>query len=1352
MTRQTLSKQPITITVHILALADRHAHPYNNNNSTPKHTFPLRLLPDTLIREACFFAAEHLRTAPLNTVVVDSTRFEARDREGFVFSGQEAIGQELGDGGEVFLVEDAVEGVRWGERLRDRFEAVLSDKEAARTPCKNDKDKVKQPRVTPSQRALMMAQGARSEPRKTPARTPLMRRAVKSEVKVRGKRRSMSTTAPMEIEDRSPSVAPVDVPPQPSKGATKSDEMAKSTEKSSTDSGAANSRISAQRPATKDESENPVDFLQDSAFIAKTLGQKRRFISQQAQEVHASEQPIEVIEDSPPNVQSTNKHNSATERTDKDDAPVESIESNKESSRIVTCSKPGDAVAPPPTDKVDASPTAVAQQRSQPSSILTTSFICRDSQRVIPDSQESPAKDIDDNDAPKRDPIRRRSTSSGKIALKSVISADTVKQEQEKQLQSYLDPYDISGAFSDEDSNSPRRFTSPIRKLGSARKHPIAMSSSGSNKSPSMAKTAIHSSKPPKRPTAAVPTLAEAIIPSTPHVRAPASLPAVGLSSAPPGPLLSSPTNHVAAALAKGRAKARRQPYPEGLVIEDSSDDLYDVLVDARDTSSPPRRHGGSQSLEFPLPWSAPPLRVETSRLRRQGEDPFWTCRTTGRRSPTGRKGLKERENPKDGVGTSGELEPRENAAGLRRESPNAQILPANAISSFNLGSPVKKTTMPAMPADTKSHTPVKPSLQLCAGKSPLLLVHGSSSSEQEVEQIGLVDNMEGAKSQPVSPSKIIDTVVIDDSSSRDGVESEETLEVKTKSSLRDDGMLNHSDRQKHGAGEDEADLMSGALLSGEEADEAIGSDKAVSGYNQDNLLDKNPPSSLDIEKPLPIAATWRGDYGQPEGEPLPLTRVPESDPMSDYVELETPPSAQVSKRKRELSEDLDSAEERARHKKARHEARDAKKAEQKRLREEKKAQEEEKLGQQEAWQQQERKRLALETAHRRALDLEIVVSSPTKAAEMGLSFSDIEDSNEENEIGSSPTVLSDVFRRLLEEDDNNASQVSSEESDGRVSWRELSKRHFSASPSFSQAGAADISDVAVIESVTGRTEADTHSSNDKSDPTQVQLVQEATTVEAQVLQSQQRLYNSSIFQEAIMSTGAYSPFETHNRIHLQMLNASLLAKALLAKPQSKGSSIKPAMQSAHCDKGPVRPELGCDVLVKSEPTTSGCESDNCTTVSVGQKEASRLKAMLRPTLKVKKLSISEPEIPVKSEIAASRSASEDHTDSPTDEDDEAEITRHSIRSPAPSPEIQTPASAEMWQKKQRNKQRNADRAKNQRRKQKDRARKKRKERKDQPGVCTYKAIRERGLKNGAQGRTKPESNRVCGTGNKRCM
>lgn len=214
-TKSTMSasRRPTPINIQIVRVdtsssssqssSSTHTHKTNGPASSrygPAHAFTMNMLPMTKIRELCLHASAHARRHL--DLVLDGSRFEARDRDGHVFGGHETISEEILSGETIYLVEGGLDargaksarsssrGRRGasekprggGRRSRERgrllclksLELEGEEKRTStpyRTPSVSSRASSSQsgvskgklePRMTPSQRALAIAQMGRT--------------------------------------------------------------------------------------------------------------------------------------------------------------------------------------------------------------------------------------------------------------------------------------------------------------------------------------------------------------------------------------------------------------------------------------------------------------------------------------------------------------------------------------------------------------------------------------------------------------------------------------------------------------------------------------------------------------------------------------------------------------------------------------------------------------------------------------------------------------------------------------------------------------------------------------------------------------------------------------------------------------------------------------------------------------------------------------------------------------------------------------------------------------------------------------------------------------------------------------
>lgn len=924
----------------------------------------------TKIRELCLHAAGHARRH--FDVVLDGSRFEARDRDGHVFQGHETLSEEILSGETIYLVEGGLD-------VRGAARAVRGSKGPS-----------EKPKASTRERGRLMCLKSlelegEEEQTKTPYRTPsVSSRASSSRSESKGKAGQPRLTA---------------------------------SQKALAIAQAGRTPVSKELVAGRK--------LPTSSAVKKSL-------------------PSPALE----------KVGEATDEEVRDGGmPVDEPTENDDLDATLVSASPLRGSTPPP------------RQPQSPQHAVPPNL--QDSQLVIPDSQDPFSQGLFSQQSVEPD--------HPAPALPTPGTSDTLKAQsrpsprvkttnaQPQLLMSRPDPYDINTVLSDEDdersdesntnSTASIKMSSSIRKLGSAtakrrsvapppvslpspRQHQSNEASHLSENEATVPAVASKKATPTKKPT---------------PIKANPSSPAVALPS--------SPTTHVAAAIAKGEQRVVgniRQPSlpsPGQLVLRvpsdsDSDDDLIEEAF--RDLSS---------SIPTPsLPWSAPPLRAAPD------AESAVDKQSSPSRSPAGcRQG-----DVKYGTLVEDEL----SIVGVSpRKSP--------------LKSPAKKplgqTTSSGKKASQKSprKTPI---ITSPSKKEEATIVHDSSSAEEnDHEENVRVVKKEPPSSEQNNSSKTRPGDVPIGAEKPGGVEEKQQPEVIELSSGSDSDIEPSKDMLE----DDEAELPS---------------------IDVELLAEREKPPSI----PRSPAQTNRS----------PTRKNPKTQPVKiEPGYKEPPPSAQASKRKRPASEEPDPEDEQHRRKRVRREARKARK---KRNREQKAAVfVEEEREKQLAALQEERKKLALEKAHRRALELEVIVSSPIKR-ESSIDLSEKGD-DDDSGLGSSAygdDASADADRAgvPLEGDDKNDSLSSKEAEGHHPSWRKLSKLHLSSSPS---KGSQDGSAVA---------------------PTSTPAIIEAQLQQCIEERFHRMPFDDWAFLENTLGRGFsggsnYSPLEVHNRVHLDMMH-----------------------------------------------------------------------------------------------------------------------------------------------------------------------------------------------------------------------
>lgn len=692
------------------------------------------------------------------------------------------------------------------------------------------------------------------------------------------------------------------------------------------------------------------------------------------------------------------------------------------------------------------------------------------------------------------------------------------------------DPYEI---ITDDEVQSPRVnsiMRSSVRRLGSGSKSaPSATPAPVTRNSLLVARTPLVSS------TRASRIAEDAIIPSTPPRQTPKRTPAVRTGpSSSPVPLPSSPTNLVAAVLSRDSNQSRPKPYREYVVIDESdleADAHADesILNDAQGRFSSSQQPRSQTVDETALPWTAPPLRLGLD------EDSFWPVRAVGRRASVfggegARRTAEERDERAD-IRKLVELD-KKNAVGMMGTNISFSEQESRIETGPRLHPPEDNDAQLKTPkrlTRDKMDNHAEGASHMTSSKSPVILIHDSSSSQEGAEEIGWIECQE--------PLPAPDEV---DSSSP-----KEPIIQAPRTQNGSDGVRRDL-TQSEGNGKGRDSWQTAGCSSQEMAVLETPSDPMDDDDAKLPIL--HEPAIID-----PNSDQVKIQYQKKHSTPV---ATPKTDPIIETTDEEPPTSAQASKRmnlqiveepgptndqkrKREPSEesdpdpdsdpDADAEDERRRRKRIRREERHAKRVEKRRLREEEEAQREaERIRLEE-----ERKRLALERAHKRAKELEIIVSSPMKAAKMGLVLSETEesDSNQDEEADGAEEASSDLPREQLImpsslERSDNSDPLSSREDNGKVSWRALSKKHFSTSPQ-ATAGGAPLS---------------------VSTSTAPRLFQQEAPTEGIVVKQEEREppklqrthFDEWAFLETTLGRNGYSPVDMHNRIHLSMMNASI--------------------------------------------------------------------------------------------------------------------------------------------------------------------------------------------------------------------
>ncbi|KUI57817.1 hypothetical protein VP1G_05112 [Cytospora mali] len=720
-----------------------------------------------------------------------------------------------------------------------------------------------------------------------------------------------------------------------------------------------------------------------------------------------------------------------------------------------------------------------------------TSPQLQDSQKIVPDSQHhsprsplqspfgSPVKLASETKPkpgasepcptqPRSAPPRLNTLDPGKI--------HNMPTPPTKVLASRPDPYDISSVLSDNENHSPPRpsstMSSSVRKLGSEYKRRIPASQPPmrqlqmTTNSPSHISKSATTHRYESNRNMGFQHLTTPDKKTTTPFRVEASSPAVALPS--------SPTNNVAAAIAKGRSKIKRRSIPECVVIGDSEDEIDEELF-----RNPPAIPASNPSFEASLPWSQPPLRATQD--NNLGARPV--ARRASMPSAGGRITQPNLVGKEEVVDSTADVRQLIDAVKgtLAATSVNSNLktraLPSSAISPFHLNSPVRKT-VPTLPAGKK------PFGQTMT-EQPTVTVIDSSSSE---------DMSDGAdKGAPTIKAE----------QSEDYVWRDLPEAVMSGSLVHQDGGDKEKDPEVIQLSSDSDSSIDPAWLDDYDVDLPI---SELPGIDEPPVINEPllpDPDSQDIELPAPVV-------------PLQELNNLVTDPVKPSVN-ETPPSAQPDKRKRPLVGESDSENDRGKKRVRRAEKRKAKKA----LR---RAKHEELLARME----EERKKLALEQAHLRALELEIIVSSPTKARKPRTDDAEVDDdSGLDLSILDDDKYVEDVGTPLGGDDDNESlSRMKSEDGSFSLDMEQVSSSSESRqdSPELSVGAAEPGSPV--------------------SEAAHRQQKQQQDSDAAKTANNQ---YYGEPFDdwaalEATLGRGGfgYSPLEVHNRIHLATVHRCL--------------------------------------------------------------------------------------------------------------------------------------------------------------------------------------------------------------------
>lgn len=796
--------------------------------------------------------------------------------------------------------------------------------------------------------------------------------------------------------------------------------------------------------------------------------------------------------------------------------------------------------------------TIVASQQSLPSP--ESSPAPQDNtQMVVPDSQQDPISPSPSSKItpvqgqlppppllvpPKLNPksashsLDMRSRSAPATKTVDTLLLATYPAAQLSSLPSRPDPYDISTVLSNDENCSPRSqnkiMPSFTRKLGSSKKHhPTSVPPLAPH--PAFLSTR-HSSPIKREPSTAI---NRALIPSTPA--RPAQTPQCATTSSPAVAFPSSPTDRVAAAA--GRAAARRVPQERAVVVYDSSDDVDETLL-----QEAPKRFSSSnqsQPAEASAHWSKPPLQLS------QALDPFWTARPVGFRPP--RKHTDENDDDiKTQMRRLGELggnhAMRTGSGQLKRQTHPSSVLSPPKVDSATARPPKRSPPFYSgrYPLGFPNQRHSKSPSTLDVSKSPVIDIHGSSSETSDNVDAENADEVVAATDSASRPCESVEAIVISDTSSQYGSEDET-------------GFVPIVERSPSG---NESPL-----------------DEELPIEDDAGLQDQEEPKLPTIRHETPPFSTALEELSPSQSKAPALVELPHTDPFVEIKTEVSPPSAQPSKRRRELSEESDLEEEK-RKKKARREERNARRLQR---RNERKVQ----LELERARREEERKRLALEQARRRAQKLEIDLSSPSKSARLGAEDLDGYESSQESNAGydecPSTPRSPDVAEPVSLEKDDNKDYSSSKEAEGRLSWRKLSKRHFSESPKGGQKhDKQSVQSKKTLEPST--TPVRTTAQDAQPEPEK--------TVTTKQHYFQREIYDDWSFLEEHLGRSQLL-MDAHNRTHMQMMYQGI--RHAMAPRQKEGA--EPAAEKTSKAKSPddasSKPKLEHDGAAKVGHITS---------------------------------------------------------------------------------------------------------------------------------------------------------------------
>ncbi|KAG8156771.1 hypothetical protein KVR01_013376 [Diaporthe batatas] len=894
--------------------------------------FTMTLLPMTKIRELCLHASAHARRHL--GLVLDGSRLEARDRDGHVFGGHEAIAEEVLRGETIFLVEGGLDA-------RGRAEA---EAEAAAAAARS--------------RARRSASRSRERGRLLCLKSLELEGEGEGEVGARG--------APY----RTPSV---------SSGASSSSSSSQQGAASGSKAGG------SKRPAGP-----RVTPSQRALAIAQMAAAQEPVVPRRRPAAAANRSlPSPALEKVGGNSSSSDSEQQEEEGPG-DDTLVGDDADGLEGRTLVAAPAEARIATPPPS-----SPKKQHDDHHQevPPNL-------QDSQLVIPDSQDPFSEDLfsqqsaasqphpaapqtssSNHPEPPDDASRAHSQQHPRVratptATSTAITATTTPATARSLPTSKPDPYDINNVLSDDDgdgdglsdeSNTTNKHTlrmaRSVRKLGSATATRKAVAP------PPSPRRRAQSNPPPPSPSRADRAGAAT---STPTNKA---TPVKAGPSSPAAPLPSSPTTRAAA---KRRDRTPQLPGPGQPVIRVPSDseDADDFITDQDLMEGAFRDMSACNRSPSSLPWSQPPLRAAAgspgkSPVRKPAPPP----------SPGRRRGPIK---PSSVITSPSKREEativHDSESEYEQENPlvKTEGRAGGPVAGGHLrGSLAKMMPPPPLPRKQSSQrSPVKsaPIITSPSKREEATVIHDASSAESEDERDARPVKKEeaGEGLSPFLGRGLADIPAIDEKPPRGESNQHEVIELSSGS-------------------ESDYDLLEDML----EEEQEVGPEPELPAIDADELHVQG------------AQAPSLRQYSARVDRPL----LPESSPRTDPVKIEpdceeAPPSAQTSKRRRDASREPDPREED--HRETKRAKRQAKKARQKENRAHRESvllqqQEEDEL----AALEEVRKEVALERAHRRALELELIVSSPARR-EPGLDPGEEEadaddDDDDDSGVGSSP-------------------------------------------------------------------------------------------------------------------------------------------------------------------------------------------------------------------------------------------------------------------------------------------------------------------------------------------------------------